>query len=138
MKIKIRSGQILAEVVVAIGVTAVVLVGISQLMSRSTVSIRQNKQKDEAIRVVDSKIQYYRRERDRNEDVFFKNIVHDLDSGGFRTCLTPWPITTQYTFDCTERFSSVTEGVLVEVRASWTDKTANDRNLTLSAIISRL
>jgi type II secretory pathway pseudopilin PulG len=133
-------GQMIAEVVIAIGIISVVLVSLSELMSRSTVSIRLNKQKDEAGRAVEARLACFRQERDRNAGNFFTNVVHNLEGGTFTSCSlcsgSTWPITTQYTFACTERFTSAASGVKAEVRASWTNKTTNDMNVTLVTIIS--
>lgn len=133
----VNRGQILSEVVVAIGLLAIVLVGMSELISRSTVVIRLNKQKDEAARVAEARLSYLKQERDRDANVFFTSIVHNLD-GGMTDCgVNPWPIPTQYTFTCDESFTSVSSGVQVDVRASWTDKTTDDMSVTLSTIITQ-
>jgi hypothetical protein len=139
MNNKRQKGQMLAEVVIAIGLLALILVGMSELITRSTVSIRLNKEKDEASRAVEARLSYLRQERDRDPIAFFATQVHDLDSGNFADCTgsTIWPVSAQYTFACTERYSSTTAGVLVEVMASWTYKTTNDLNVTLATIISQ-
>ena len=131
------SGQIIAEVVMAIGFMALVLVSVSTLMSRSTATIRLDKQKDEANRAIGARLAYFKQERDRDATYFFDTIVHDLDGGSFSSCSVGlWEITTQYSFSCSERFTTVTSGVLAEVKASWTNKSTNDMSLVLSTIIS--
>jgi len=136
MKQRQNAGQMLAEVVIAIGLLALILVGMSELLSRSTANIRLNKQKDEAARAVEARLSYLRQERDKDSAYFFASVVHNLDSGTFTACTTPvWPFVAEYNFSCTERYSDVVSGVLVEVKASWTNKTTNDTSVTLSRIL---
>ncbi len=130
-----RRGQILAEVVIAIGLLALILVGMSELISRSTVSTRLSKQKDEGARLVEARLSYFRQERDRDAANFFNSLA--LETEGFVDCVSdPWVSTT---FACAEKFTNLADssGVLIEVRASWANRDANDTNVTLSTIISR-
>jgi len=132
------SGIIIAEVVIAVGILAVVLVGLSDVITRTTQATRLTNQTNEAARAIEARLAYFKLERDRDAKNFFDNIVHNLDGGIFTDCGgNPWQIATKYTLVCTERFTSLSpSGVKAEVKAAWTNKTTNDTSITLSSIIT--
>ncbi|KKT36345.1 MAG: hypothetical protein UW35_C0002G0020 [Candidatus Collierbacteria bacterium GW2011_GWF2_44_15] len=137
MKQRKFRGQLLAEVVIAIGLLALILVGMSELITRSSATTRINKEKDEAGRVVEARLSYFRQQRSR-DPVGLYNSIDDLFGSGFVDCGgSPWPIIAQYNFSCTQSFSLLSPGVVqIDVKASWTNKTTNDLSVTLSNIIT--
>ena len=122
-------GQIIAEVVIAIGLLGLILVGLSDLITKSTVSVRLNKQKDEAARAVDARLSYLKQERDRDTNNFFTVIVNQS------TCT--WPIAVSFTLTCAQSFTVDANGALVSVTGTWTNKTANDTSVSLSTYITK-
>lgn len=131
-------GQILAEVVVAIGVIMMVLIGMSSLMSKSTKTIRQNDVKDEAVKLVEAQIRYYKDQRDRDINGFFANIAA-LPKDVYGPCAwfapTPSPVIND--IRCEVMYSNITggNGIGVRVKAVWTEEFADDRDVALSASI---
>ena len=64
-------GQMLIEIVVAVGIIALVLVGVSYLMTRSSRVVTFQKQKDEAVAVAQRCLNFYRTMRDSNPADFY-------------------------------------------------------------------
>lgn len=149
-----EKGQILAEVVVAIGIIIIVLIGMSQLMSRTTKTIRRNTFKDAAASLVNDQIRWYKVQRDADTAAFFKNVVPaPVGTGpGFMRVYIPcggpnggWFIPTPSptlttTISCSVQFDDTGlsgNGVTVTVKATWTETTADDSNLSLSSTIMK-
>jgi type II secretory pathway pseudopilin PulG len=142
MKNKFK-GQILAEVVIAIGIIVVVLVGTSSLMTRNTRTISTNNSKDEAARLTEAQINNYRQLRDRDATTFF--ALNGITKGVFANCIGGWsqptptpvlvPITCEVKF---EDLNPVGSGVKVTVRGSWSENNAVNNSVSLSANIMQL
>jgi len=103
------SGQMLIEVVIAVAVIALVLVGVSGLMTKSLRVISFQKEKDQAASLLQKIQNDYRRERDLDADGFFASIgeSESVDCG---------PI-----YACTVDFDVTVDSVLVTVTATWED-----------------
>lgn len=124
-----QRGQIIAEVIVAIGILGIILVGISDLVTKTTSSIRLNKQHDEAVRAVNSQLTYLRQERDADVNSFFTTEVNNTNCS--------WPITVSFTLTCGQSFSTDANGTTVTVTGTWTNKAANDNSVSLTEYLSR-
>jgi type II secretory pathway pseudopilin PulG len=70
------SGQMLIEVVVAIGIIALVLVGVSELMTRSLKVISFQKQKDVAESLLKKIQNDYRTQRDIDPNGFYESVAN--------------------------------------------------------------
>ena len=147
-----HSGQILAEVLVAIGIIIVVLIGMSSLMSKTTKTVRQEGAKDEAARLADAQIRWYKQQRDFDSAAFFQTVPAPVGSGpgAMRTFVdcnagmawsvpTPSPtlLTTVY---CEVKYDDTglgVNGVTITVRASWTEETTRDRSVSFSSTLMK-
>lgn len=130
-----QNGQILSEVVVAIGVIMVVLIGMSSLMSKNTKTIRQNDVKDIAVRLVEGQIREYKYQRDNNSTNYFSG-VNSLAKDTFLPCV--WAISAPDNLFCWVMYQDNVvggNGIGVTVKATWTEETENDREVSLSASI---
>ncbi|HOX95890.1 MAG TPA: type II secretion system protein [Candidatus Woesebacteria bacterium] len=75
MKIKtINHGQTLIEIVVAVGIISLVLVGVSDIVSRSLSMLSYQKDRSGAVNLAQKQINYYRGERDKAPITFFNNL----------------------------------------------------------------
>lgn len=119
-------GQLIAEVIIAVGVISLVLVSVSSLMSQTTKTYRLQKEKDEAVRLIETKLRYYRGQRDANTASFFSSIVL-----GDSSCM-PWGVTTTGSFTCSVNFSNVSNGVKIVVTATW----PTNNSTSLSTILT--
>jgi len=68
-------GQMLVEVVVAVGIIALVLVGVSDLISRSLSSVTFQKQRDIANKYAKDILDSYKKDRDLDPTTFFTNFI---------------------------------------------------------------
>jgi len=68
-------GQMLIEIVVAVGIIGLVLVGVSDLMTRSIRVVSFQKQKDEALAVIKKKLLEYRASRDLDPEGFYNSMT---------------------------------------------------------------
>ena len=127
-----NGGQILAEVIVAIGIIVIVLVATASLMTNNTKTIRQNDTKDTAARMVEQQIQYYKSQAETNSTVFFASMPT-----GSCTWNTPQPTTTLATISCSVTSSNLPSGngYNITVTATWTEGATGDRSVSLSASI---
>jgi type II secretory pathway pseudopilin PulG len=76
MKLEIKSkGQMLIEIVIAVGILALVLVGVSDLMTRSSRITTFQKKRDEAYTVARSIINTYRLQKDSDPGNFESNVI---------------------------------------------------------------
>ena len=114
MKRALTSGQSLIEVVVAVGIIAVVLAGVSDLISRSLglSSFQADKGTAESIAMI--QLNHYRLERDNNPKVFFGDGNPTKD---FSACVGSFD-TTKYL--CKINYQSITNGVVMNVYITWT------------------
>ncbi len=125
---KKNNGQMLAEVLVAIGVIVLVLVGMTSLMTRSTKTVRETKMRDEAKRLIEGRLAYLRMERDRDQENYINNVaVNNMNC--------PWTFTSDYgSFSCAQMFSNITGGKRATVTASWSEG-GEARSMSMSADI---
>lgn len=147
------NGQILAEVLIAVGIIVVVLIGMSSLMSKTTKTVRQDTTRGQAANLVTAQLRYYKGQRDLDPDAFFGSMPPPIGSGGggmkvFEPCggandgwsveiPSPTPITEitcEVMFDDTNLSGN---GITITVRASWTETTLNDNNVSLSTTLMR-
>ena len=143
--ISVHKGQILAEVVVAIGIIMLVLIGMSSLMSKTTKAIRQNTTKDEAAALVESQIRYYKDQRDRDVNGFFANLPLqrdtplDCNASGAWSVPTPTPVIIPIKCAVTysDNVGTVGSGIGITVTASWTEESTGDRSVSLSSSLMK-
>lgn len=85
-KIRNQLGQSLIEIVVAVGIIAVVLVGTSDLISRSLSLASFQSSKNEATNIAQNQLNYYRQQRDLHPTDFFDHPEnYSLCVGSFDT-----------------------------------------------------
>lgn len=114
------SGQMLIEVVVAIAVIALVLVGVSSLMTKSLRVVTFQKEKDIAGSSLQKIQNDYKRDRDINPDGFFATLpeTDTVDCGAIYSC------------DVDFEMAADNNSVLITATASWLD---GDRTLSVSS-----
>ena len=69
-----KQGQMLVEVVVAVGILVLVLIGISDLMTRSSRLLSFQRDREEAYSIAKELLNTYRVDRDLNVDLFFATV----------------------------------------------------------------
>ncbi|KKT40606.1 MAG: hypothetical protein UX47_C0003G0041 [Candidatus Collierbacteria bacterium GW2011_GWA2_46_26] len=120
------SGQMLIEIVVAVGIIALVLVGVSDLMTRSARVTTFQRQKDEAFTISQRLLNDYRFQRDSNPQVFYDSAVGTILD----------PCVSGKTYVCTVSMVKTLEAVLVTVKVEWGDG-GQTFNISLSQSLSR-
>ncbi len=105
------SGQMLIEIVVAVGIISLVLVGVSDLMIRSSRLTTFQRQKAEAFTISQRLLNNYRVQRDSNPQAFYDN------AGG--SVLDP--CVSGKTYVCIVSMEKSAEAVLVTVKVEWGD-----------------
>jgi len=126
MKIRDRKffgGQSLIEIVVAVGIIAVVLVGVSDLITRSLGLSSFQKSKNMAVSIAQNQLTYYRQQRDQNPTDFFID-----PNTNYSSC--DWYVFDKVNYACTITYSAIgdpTTGVSMKVTIVWKDgnKTIN-------------
>lgn len=122
MKIK---GQMLIEIVVAVGVLSLVLIGVSDLMTRSQRVGTFQRQKDEALSIARMLLNDYRIQRDNDPDQFEDNVV-----GLSRdVCVTDKP------YSCKVEVTKQTGSVDVVATVSWIDG-VNTLSVNLNQVLT--
>lgn len=106
-----NKGQMLIEIVVAIGIIGLVLVGISDLMTRSLMVVSFQKQKAESLLILKKMITDYRIARDSNPESFYDTAANAI----LNPCV-PGKI-----YKCTVTMQKSAEAVLVSIVAEWQD-----------------
>lgn len=124
-KTKIK-GQMLIEIVVAIGIIALVLVGVSDLFVRSSRVVTFQKQKDEALSIAIEILNDYRLQRDEDPEGFYTAITG--------TVLDPCVAGKQYV--CTITINKTADATVITVRADWSEGDS-DLNVSISQSLSR-
>lgn len=112
-------GQSLIEIVIAVGIIVVVLVGVSDLVTRSLGLSSFQKNMNMAVNIAQNQLTYYRQQRDLNPTDFFIN-----PQTNFSTCVE----VTDPKYECTITYSPIgTTGVSMNVKIEWMDgdKTIN-------------
>lgn len=130
-----NSGQILAEVVVAIGIIVVVLVGMSSLMTKTTKTVRQNTNKDTAVALVEAELSCFKNSRDKDQTAFFNTpppaVVPNCACSGTNWS-SPVPTLPAVQPICTVTTKPLVNGLNVTVTATWTEATPNDSSVSLT------
>ena len=126
-----KSGQSLIEIVVAVGIIVVVLVGVADLISRSLSLSSFQANKNMAINVAQNQLNYYHQKRDLEPTKFFTSPNPDSD---YSICVdNPSPTK----FECTIDYDStgITNGTKMTVNILWNDGN-NVVNTTLSQVLA--
>lgn len=118
-------GQSLIEIVVAVGIIAVVLVGSSDLISRALNLASYQAGKNDSDNVAQYQLDYYRQQRDLNPASFFDSVSGYV-SGNF-DCVNV--DTTKYSCSIIFDDEGVTNGVRMTVNVVWH---SGDKNITTS------
>lgn len=106
-----NSGQMLIEIVVAVGIIGLVLVGVADLMTRSVRVVSFQKQKDEAIAVIKKKLIAYQAERDSDPEGFYATIDNAIMD----------PCETDSVYRCVLIVDKKTTSVVINISAEWED-----------------
>lgn len=134
---KIRSkfffkGQSLIEIVVAVGIIAVVLVGVSDLIVRSLGLADYQSDKNVANNIAQKQLNYYRQARDQAPADFF-NQDDGNPSNRYSACIGPYD-TDKY--GCSIAYTYITNGVEMAVNISWKDG-ENEINMQLLQTLAK-
>lgn len=108
---KVTSGQMLIEVVVAVGIIALVLVGVSDLMTRSLRVITFQKQRSEATALLQKIQNNYKAQRDSDPDNFYSVVADTV----IDPCETGKP------YKCTVQINKTVDDVTITAKAEWVD-----------------
>ena len=106
-----NKGQTLIEIVVAIGIIGLVLVGVSDLMTRSVSSVAFQKQKKEALTIITKKLNDYKVARDTNPDNFYTTVVDSIVD----PCVVNKP------YKCLITVDKTVDAVKISITAQWQD-----------------
>jgi len=106
------SGQLLVEIVVAVGVLAMVLLSVTDLMTRSTRLLTYERDREGAYSMAREILNTYRKERDTDSTLFFQTV-----SG-----LSRDPCFADKKFGCEVVVTSLANGVDIKVNVFWIDK----------------
>lgn len=109
------SGQSLIEIVVAVGIIAVVLVGVSDLVTRSLGLSSFQSSKTIAINIAQNQLTYYRQKRDESPTDFFVD-----PQTNFSTCIGNYDLGK---YNCSIVYTNVgiTNGLRMTVIVRWRD-----------------
>ena len=112
IKSNMFSGQMLIEIVVAVGIIALVLVGVSDLMTRSSRVVTFQKHKDEATTIAQKVLNDYRTQRDSDPLDFYASAGNNV----MDPCVAD-------TYKCTITMdtNAVPDFVLITVSVEWND-----------------
>ena len=132
-KLHSNSGQSLIEIVVAVGIIAVVLVGVSDLISRSLSLSSFQATKSVAINIAHNQLNHYRLMRDMEPTQFFTD---PNPQAGYDDCVDN-PNPTKY--DCTISYTypESPDVVKMTVNVRWTDG-SKTIDTTLSQYLAKI
>lgn len=86
-----HNGQMLIEVVVALGIIGLVLVGVSDLMTRSVGVVNFQRQKSEALSIINKRLTDYKRDRDTDSESFYASagdsVIDPCEAGKSYKCI---------------------------------------------------
>lgn len=121
-KLKDDLGQSLIEIVIAVGIIVVVLVGVSDLVTRSLGLSSFQKNMNMAVNIAQNQLTYYRQQRDLNPTDFFIDPNANYD-----TCVGTFD---EDKYNCDISYSLIdipATGVSINVKIEWKDgdKTIN-------------
>lgn len=123
-------GQSLIEVVVAVGIITVVLVGVSDLITRSLGLSGFQTRRNIAVNIAQNQLTYYRQQRDLKPTDFFIN-----PNANYSTC--NWYVFDTANYVCTITYTAIgTTGVNMKVSIAWKD---GDKDITteLSQVLAK-
>lgn len=112
---KNHRGQTLIEIVVAVGIIAVVLVGVSDLVTRSLNLASFQADKHEAENIAQNQLNYYRQARDIEPTNFFSEENPQRD---YSECVGAFNIEK---YECSIAYVNVANGVEMTVTIVWND-----------------
>jgi type II secretory pathway pseudopilin PulG len=107
----INLGQMLIEVVVAVGIIALVFVGVSDLMTRSLRVVTFQRQRDEASTILQKIQNDYKAQRDTDPDSFYNTVDNNVTD----PCVSGKP------YKCTVIVEKFPNSITITVKAEWTD-----------------
>lgn len=116
----------LIEIVVAIGVIALVLIGTSDLLIRSSRVVTFQKQKDEAFSIIEGILNDYRVQRDTDPEGFYTTVTGTV----IDPCVAGKP------YVCTITVDKTPDATLISIRADWSEG-ESDYNVSLSQSLAR-
>ncbi len=119
-------GQMLIEIVVAIGIIGLVLVGVSDLMTRSSRVVTFQKQKDEALYISQAILNQYRIQRDTDPQLFYDSVASAIND----PCVTGKP------YVCNITVVKSATSVQINVKVDWSDG-GQTFNVSLNQLLSR-
>lgn len=108
---RMDAGQMLIEVVVAVGIISLVLIGISDLMVRSLRVATYQKQRDEATEILQKVQNDYKAERDSDPEGFYLSVANAV----IDPCVAGKPYT------CTIVIEKAADSVTITATAEWDD-----------------
>lgn len=116
MKTKINRnfhvGQMLIEIVIAIGIIGLVLVGVSDLMTRSVRVVSFQKQKEVGLEIIKKMLSDYKAVRDADPNGFYNTIAN--------TVIDPC-VATNPDFRCIVTVEKSVDEVAMSIEAEWQD-----------------
>lgn len=110
-----NKGQSLVEIVVAVGIITVVLVGVSDLIIRSLGLSSYQAEKNIASNIAQNQLNYYRQIRDERPTDFFDLSVNN-QSNEFSTCVGVYD---SAKYGCTISYLGDGNGVEMKVVIDW-------------------
>lgn len=118
----IKNGQSLIEIVVAVGIIAVVLVGVSDLITRSLGSSSFQARKTAAVNIAQYQLNFFRQLKEREPKNFFTVNMQ----ANYGVCDTTGIDFDQAKYECTVGLvptmsGSEVVGALMEVNIKWTE-----------------
>lgn len=116
----------LIEVVVALGIIGLVLVGVSDLMTRSVSVVNFQKQKDEALSIIEKMLTDYKRERDLDSESFYSAAADNIVD----PCVVDKP------YKCIVTMITTADSVNIQITAEWQNG-GKDYSVSLSQSLAR-
>lgn len=106
-----NKGQMLIEIVVSVGVLALVLIGVSDLMTRTQRLSNFQTKKDEANAIANSILNDYKLQKESDLDSFVDNVV-GIDRS---VCVEGKD------YSCVATITDTADSVLILVKVSWVE-----------------
>lgn len=108
-------GQSLIEIVVAVGIIAVVLVGVSDLITRSLALSSFQTSNNNAVNIAQNQLTHYRQQRDQKPADFFLDPQTNYSS-------CDWYVFDKVKYGCTITYTAIgITGVNMKVSIAWKD-----------------
>lgn len=116
----------LIEIVIAVGVLALVLVGVADLMTRSAKVATFQKQRDEATNITQTMINSYRNQRDTDPIGFYNTVSSTV----LDPCVEAKP------YVCTVTVTKAIDEVMISIKTAWDDG-GQTYDISLSITLAR-